>query len=51
MRDVKGANCASATPDLRGNFEPPEENSNGLRRREPPLPPSDLSGSKARKAV
>jgi hypothetical protein len=30
-----------------GNFEPPEESSNGLRYREPPLPPSHLSGSES----
>ena len=43
-----GANCdcvRNAWPQ--GNFEPPEESSNGLRHREPPLPPSRLSGSES----
>ncbi len=30
-----------------GELEPPEESSNGLRHREPPLPPSHLSGSES----
>jgi len=41
-----GANCEcvrNAWPQ--GNFEPPEESSNGLRYREPALPSSRLSGS------
>src|SRR6266403_2144844 len=43
-----GANCGcvrNAWPQ--GNFEPLEESSNGLRHREPPLPPSHLSGNES----
>src|SRR6266481_6046545 len=45
---LTGANCEcvrNAWPQV--NFEPPEESSNGLRHREPPLPPSRLSGSES----
>jgi hypothetical protein len=48
MSDVTDANCEcvrNAGPQ--GNFEPPEESSNGLRHREQPLPPSRLSGSES----
>jgi hypothetical protein len=48
MRDVKAriASCVrNASPQ--GNFEPPEESSNDLRYRKPPLPPSHPSGSES----
>src|SRR6266436_6333085 len=35
------------TPIVSASVEPPEESSNGLRHREPPLPPSRLSGSES----